>query len=267
MSVALERRGLAFSAPRTMRTSPLLLGMSLLACSSAQSPQSTTPVTQTRTATAAAASVDAGASACPSTQGGMSIEGQLGTLAQPRVRAALREAESRLTACFTRRLETIPCLSGRVAFKIRVGEDGSVRWVMPTASTMGDRDTERCMQQELAHTDFGHPCGGEAEVTWSMELDGGPDARPATVWPASRLDALLRQRRAALTACRNGNPAALSVTLYAAPGATATTVASAGVSIPAPEAEEVADCVLREVRAWRLPSPGSWYARATVDIP
>ena len=23
----------------------------------------------------------------------------------------------------------------------------------------------------------------------------------------------------------------------------------------------------REVRAWRLPSPGSWYARTTVNIP
>ena len=138
---------------------------------------------------------------------------------------------------------------------------------MPTVSTMGDRDTERCMQQELTHTDFGHPCGGEAEVTWSMEFDGGPDVRPATEWPATRLDALLRQRRAALAACRNGNAAELAVTLYAAPGATATSVATAGVSIPTPEAEAVADCVLREVRAWRLPSPGSWYARATVNIP
>lgn len=191
----------------------------------------------------------------------------MGTLPQPRVRAALREAEGRLTACFTRRLETIPCLSGRVGFKIRVGVGGDVRWVVPNTTTMGDRETERCMQQELAHTDFGRPCGGEAEVTWSMELDGGPDVRPATEWPASRLDTLLRQRRAALAACRNGNTAALSVTLYAAPGAANTTVAAAGVSIPDAAAETVADCVLREVRAWRLPSPGSWYARATVNIP
>ncbi len=201
---------------------------------------------------------------CPTHAGGMSIEGQLGTLPQPRVRAALHAAEAQLTACFTQRLEAIPCLSGRVGFKIRVGTDGAVRWVMPTSSTMGDRDTERCMQQALAHADFGLPCGGEAEITWAMELDGGPDARPATEWPPSRLNTLLRQRRAALAACRNGSTAALAVTLYAAPDAS---VATAGASIPEPEVEAVADCVLREVRAWRLPSPGSWYARTTVNIP
>lgn len=250
-----------------MRTPLMIPALWLVACASTPTQSPTTQPARSTTAVAATTTPDAGTSNCPSTHGGMSIEGMMGTLPQPRVRAALREAESRLTACFTHRLEAIPCLSGSVGFKIRVGEDGAIRWVVPNASTLGDRETERCMQQELAHTDFGRPCGGEAEVTWSMEFDGGPDARPATVWPASRLDAVLRQRRAALAACRNGSSAPLSVTLYATPGATASTVAAAGVSIPDAAAEPVADCVLREVRAWRLPSPGSWYARATVNIP
>lgn len=248
-----------------MRATTPLAFLCLFGCSSA-SPPPPEVVAQHAPATASASppASPRATSDCPSHAGGMSIEGQLGTLPQPRVRAALHAAEAQLTACFTQRLEAIPCLSGRVGFKIRVGTDGAVRWVMPTATTMGDRDTERCMQHALARVEFGRPCGGEAEITWAMELDGGPDARPATVWPPSRLDALLRQRRAALAACRNGSTAALAVTLYAAPDAS---VAAAGVSIPEPQAEEAAECVLREVRAWRLPSPGSWYARATVNIP
>ncbi len=250
-----------------MRTPLMIPALCLAACASTPTQPAATQPTRAVAVTVAPTTPDAGDPNCPAAHGGMSIEGMMGTLPQPRVRAALRDAEGRLTGCFTRRLEAIPCLSGSVGFKIRVGQDGAVRWVVPTSSTLGDRETERCMQQELSHADFGRPCGGEAEVTWSMEFDGGPDARPATVWPSSRLDALLRQRRAALAACRNGSSAQLSVTLYASPGATASTVAAAGASIPDAAAEAVADCVLREVRAWRLPSPGSWYARATVNIP
>ncbi len=252
--------------PAAMRPLHLPTILCLAACSAATpAPAPQTVASRPSAPPPTVASSGDGPAECAGHRGGMTIEGMLGTLPQPRVHAALRDAEARLTACYTQRLEAIPCLSGRVGFKIRVGVDGAVRWAIPTTSTMGDRETERCMQQELSHLDFGRPCGGEAEVTWSMELDGGPDARPATVWPASRLDAIVRQRRAALAACRHGSTAALSVTLYAAPNGSS--VAAAGASIPDPQAEAAAECVLREVRGWRVPSPGSWYARATVTIP
>jgi len=201
--------------------------------------------------------------ACPS-NGGMTIEGQLGTLPQPRVRRALQDAEAHLSACYTSRLAAMPCLAGRVGFKLRVGLDGAHRWVIPTSSTVGDGEVERCMRDELARLDFGRPCGGEAEVTWSMEFDAGPDARPPTAWPATRVNAALTQSRAALARCRNGVRGAVRVTLYAAPDGT---VAAAGASVDGPEAAPVAECALGVIRAWRLPSPGSWYARTSFDLP
>ncbi|MFO0606437.1 MAG: AgmX/PglI C-terminal domain-containing protein [Polyangiales bacterium] len=200
---------------------------------------------------------------CPAT-GGMSIEGQLGTLPQPRVRRALQDAEGRLSACYTSRLEAMPCLSGRVGFKLRVGTDGAHRWVIPTASTVGDGEVERCMRDVLMGLEFGRPCGGEAEVTWSMEFDAGPDARPPTAWPATRVGAALTQSRAALARCRNGVRDGVHVTLYAAPDGT---VAAVGAAVDTPAAAPVAECALGVIRAWRLPSPGSWYARTSFDLP
>lgn len=216
-----------------------------------------------RASSGAAAGAPAADAECPAA-GGMSIEGQLGTLPQARVRRALQDAEQRLSACYTTRLEAVACLSGRVGFKLRVGTDGAHRWVIPTSSTVGDGEVERCMRDVLAGLDFGRPCGGEAEVTWSMEFDAGPDARPPTAWPASRVTAALTQSRAALTRCRNGVRGAVRVTLYAAPDGT---VAAAGASVEAPEAAPVAECALGVIRAWRLPSPGSWYARTSFDLP
>lgn len=241
-----------------------------MACSSAPAPTPTAapaappPQTVARTETVTAPAADP---ECPTHSGGMSIEGMLGTLPQGRVRAALRAAEPTLTACFTHRLESVPVLAGRVGFKLRVGADGRVLWVIPQTSTMGDRETEHCMQDALSHVDFGRPCGGEAEVTWGIELDGGPDARAATAWQPARLNTLLTQRRAALTACRGANPSPLTFTLYAAPATTPTsTVAAVGAAYPDAAAEPIVECVLREVRTWRVPSPGSWYARATFDL-
>jgi hypothetical protein len=44
-------------------------------------------------------------------------------------------------------------------------------------------------------------------------------------------------------------------------------VAAAGSDAASPDALTASECALREVRAWRLPSPGSWYARVTFNLP
>ncbi len=193
----------------------------------------------------------------------MTIEGQLGTLPQGHVRRVMHDAEAALMACYTRRVEEVPVLAGRVGLRIRVGADGVVRWALPT-STLGDRATEQCMVDAAAALHFDAPCGGEAEVTTALEMDGGPDRRPATAWTSQRVETALRARRTAIANCRRGDHTPLDLPLYIGPDGS---VAAAGASIAAPTAVEQTDCVLREVRSTRFPSPGSWYARASVTIP
>jgi hypothetical protein len=101
-------------------------------------------------------------------------------------------------------------------------------------------------------------------VTWSMEFDPGPDARPPTPWPAARVRAALTQSRAALARCRNGVAGGVHVTLYAAADGS---VAAAGAAVDGPDLAPVAECALGVISAWRLPSPGSWYARTSFDLP
>ncbi len=241
-----------------MRSTPLVFLLAFAACRGAQTPAPVTPTPDT----ARRAPVNE-TPVCESAQGGMTIEGMLGTLPQRNIRQVMGGAESEVTACYTRRQEAVAPLAGRVAFKLRVATDGSVRWAIPTTSTLGDREAEECMMQRLGQLRFERPCNGEAEVSWSVELAGGEDARPATEWPASRLDAVVRQHQAALHACRRGSTDPVSVTLYAAPDGT---VAAAGASVATAEAVAVTACIVREVRGWRLPSPGSWFARATIEV-
>lgn len=245
-----------------MRARALLLLLLSTACGSAQA-QPTTPPAPVAAPAPEAPPVARVAPRCGGNQG-MTIEGQMGSLDPGRVRRVMRDAEPALMACYTRRVEALPCLSGHVGLRIRVGEDGAVRWAIPTESTLGDRATERCIAEAAAALRFEPPCGGESEITYHLDLDGGPDRRPADALTPQRVETALRTRRTALAACRHGDHRPLQVTLYVAPDGT---VAAAGSPIASHEAVPMTECVLREVQALRMPTPGSWYARTTVAIP
>ena len=57
-------------------------------------------------------------------------------------------------------------LRGRVELAFRVDRDGGVRWVYPRASTVGDRDTERCLIDIATVMRFQRPRGCEAEFAY-----------------------------------------------------------------------------------------------------
>jgi hypothetical protein len=205
---------------------------------------------------------------CASTGGtpGMSIEGQLGTLQQSEVSATLNPALARLQSCYTSRLDQHPYLAGGVRFKIRVATDGTVRWVLPVQSSIGDRTTERCMAEVLTGLRFPEPCGGETETTWGPSFEGGDDVRPAVAWDASRVQAQVHRRRAQLTQCLQGASGAnAEVTLYVGQGGR---VVTAGASVSTQDAASAIDCLVREVSGWSgLPDPGSYPAKTTFRVP
>lgn len=197
---------------------------------------------------------------------GISIEGQLGTLTRVEVSSTLNPVLERLQTCYTQRLEEHPYLAGEVQFKLRIATDGSVRWVIPTRSSMGDRVTEQCMMGALRALRFPTPCGGEAETTWGPSFEGGEDARPATAWDSGRIQRQIDRRRVQLTQCLQRAPGARAdITLYVAPTGR---VAAAGAAVSTPEAGESIDCIVQELLTWQqLPSPGSYAAKTTFSIP
>lgn len=197
---------------------------------------------------------------------GITIEGQLGTLRQSEVSATLNPALSRLQTCYTNRLEAHPYLAGGVQFKIRVGTDGSVRWVLPLQSSIGDRQTERCMADVLQSLRFPEPCGGETETTWGPSFEGGEDARPAVAWDAARVQTQVNRRRTQLAQClRSASGANAEVTLYVGQGGR---VVTAGASVSTNDASSAIDCLVSEVSGWTgLPDPGSYPAKATFRLP
>lgn len=236
------------------------------ACVACSAPQSTTTIQQPSrdeirpTATNSRSTTE---SSCDTGSGGMSIEGQLGSISQAELTRVLRPATDQFAACYNDRLAERSYLSGRIELKIRIGTDGAPRWVIPLHSTIGDRPTEQCMIERAMALRFPRPCGGETETVYPLEFEGGDDSRPATPWDSERIRPAIEQHRSALQRCTAGARGPFEVTLYAGPRGV---VGSVGVAVPNETAAAAVDCIVREVSSWRLPDPGSWYAKASFRL-
>ena len=195
---------------------------------------------------------------------GARMSGLMGTISAEGVRDTLQMRQDRFLSCFTHRLDDVSVLGGTIELAFRVRLDGGVRWVYPKRSTIGDRETERCILGVASSVHFRQPSGGEAEFTWPFEVAAPDDVRPAFDWTADRVAPLLAQHSDLGARCRPpGTDVTFSITAYIAPGGA---VLAAGGAPSELGGLDAVDCVLDSVRAWSLPDPVSYPAKVTFDV-
>ena len=195
----------------------------------------------------------------------MQVEGLMGTLSPDEVRRGMDRRMERFSRCFTRRYRDLDLLSGDIEFAYRVGVDGNVRYVHLSQSTLGDRETERCLLRVAEGASFPAPRGGEAEFSFPLSMDLPEDVRPPVEWSPSRIAPAVAERGSELlSSCRpSGSRAAYRVTMYIArPGR----VLAAGVTSDDATLEETYDCVVEQVSSWEVPTPGSYPARVSFEV-
>ena len=194
---------------------------------------------------------------------GVQIEGLMGTLNPEDVQMALEPKMQRFASCFANRYDDLELVGGHFEMAFRVGRDGSVTSVFPRRSTVGDRDTERCLLDVARRTRFREPRGGnEAEFNWSLDFDPPEDVRPPFNWDSDRTAETLEEHGPELLdQCRPpGANGRYLVTAYVAPGGQ---VIAAGAAADEPDVAETLDCVTDQVRTWEMPDPGSYPAKVT----
>lgn len=191
---------------------------------------------------------------------GAQIEGLMGTISPDAVERGMEARMGRFLRCFQQRHGALEVLGGSIELAFRVRVDGSVLWVHPRASTIGDRETERCILQAAQGTRFQPPRGGEAEFSYPLTLDTPPDVRPPLNWDASRVAEHVERSRGEIVDC---GPGPYTLTLYIAPGGQ---VLAAGAATPDPERAGDLDCVARVVAGWSMPDPGSYPAKVTFSL-
>ena len=125
----------------------------------------------------------------------VAIEGLMGTISADAVDMAMQSRMSRFGGCFEQRWDDLDVLGGRILMAFRIRTDGSVLWVYPKESSVGDRETERCILDIAARIRFRRPRGGEAEFEYPLELDTPSGRAPSRhLGPLAGLDGALGER-------------------------------------------------------------------------
>ena len=236
--------------------------------------------------------------------GGPSIEQELGSIDQRAGEKKFNELSAKLEACHTKGRDRVDFLAGDVKVFLRIGKDGKVRYSWFEESTLGDRDTEKCILDLFAATDWPKPQGGEAEVRNGFGWPGGSERAP-TSWGPEKVSGALdedKDIKKAVAQCKSGVSGSFRVTAYVEPGETdeheETAVKppakgskkgghdakadktakhaksenhggkfkSLGVVPPGKEGADKVDCIVEAIKNLSLPSPGSYAAKVTFTL-
>lgn len=219
----------------------------------------------------------------PPAKRGPSVSQELGSIDEQATQRTFERLQSKMLDCQKEGIKRLEYLAGDVRFFLRVGTDGKVRYAFLEDSTLGDRDTERCMLGVVQDAQWPIPEDGEAEVRKGMGFDPA-DARPPTDWPSDKIALVLAKQADEAMKCKAGVKGTFRVTAYIEPGGgegggdkkkggkhgnhgphtvKEGHVEAVGVAPPNKEGESKVDCIVDAVKEWRVPSPGSYAAKVS----
>ncbi len=205
---------------------------------------------------------------------------ELGSIDEDATNRTFQGLQQKLLDCQKDGMTRVEFLAGDARFFLRIAQDGTVRWAFLEDSTLGDRDTEKCMLQVLSGAHWPQPDGGEAEVQKAISFDGG-DARPPVSWTSDRVASVLASEGDDAMKCKQGTRGVYKVTAYVQPGEGGGApkgkkhkhaegprgkVVAVGVAPPNKEGEAKADCIAEAVKDWKMPSPGGYAAKVTFSL-
>ncbi len=196
----------------------------------------------------------------------MQMQSELGSIDQAEVEKVLQKAQGKLQECHKRGLKHTDYLAGDVKIFLRISEQGRVKYAYLEESTLGDRDTERCMLTALEAQAWPAPEGGEAEVRKGLGFDAPGDVRAPTSWPSDKIVQALGKAEDELHKCRHGVSGTFKATVYVEPDGKHGKVHAVGVTPPNKDGSDKVDCMVRALKSMKVPSPGSYAAKVTFSL-
>jgi hypothetical protein len=194
---------------------------------------------------------------------GPSVSSEIGGLDEDKVDAAFKSSLDGLQRCLTEGASRVELLGGSVAFFVKIDLTGRADSAYLEKSTLGDRDTEKCMLNALRSRHWPKPVGGEHGLARkSFDFDPPNDVRAPAEYDRDHLEKGLGKISSKLASCK-GARGRYEATIYVA---TDGSVLAAGVTPPDETGEDSVDCLVSTLKSASFPSPGSWPAKITFTL-
>lgn len=191
------------------------------------------------------------------------VSSEIGGLDEDKVDAAFQSSLSGLQRCLQQGATRLEFLGGMVSFFVKIDTTGKVDGAYLEKSTLGDRETEKCMLQAVRSKPWPKPVGGEHGLARkSFDFDPPNDVRPPADYDQSHLSRALGEISSKLGACKAAM-GQFEATVYVA---TDGSILSAGVTPPDEDGEQAVDCLVSTLKSASFPSPGSWPAKVTFKL-
>jgi len=192
-----------------------------------------------------------------------SVSSEIGGLDEDKVNAAFESSLSGLQRCLGEGASRVEFLGGSVSFFVKIDTGGKADAAYLEKSTLGDRDTEKCMLNALRSRTWPKPVGGEHGLARkSFDFDPPNDVRAPADYDHDHLGKGLGKISSKLASCKSAK-GPYEATIYVA---TDGSVLAASVTPPNEDGEEAIDCLVSTLKGASFPSPGSWPAKISFTL-
>jgi hypothetical protein len=194
----------------------------------------------------------------------LDVSAEIGALDEAKVEKSFAGRVKGLSRCLEAGAKRIELIGGQVAFFVKIDQQGRVAHAHLEKSTLGDRETEKCMLDALRAAEWPAPVGGLVGLARKgFDFDPPNDVRPPTDWDAERTRSSLDARSGDIEKCKGDSAGSFTATLYVAQNGS---VLGVGVTPPDEAGESKVDCLVGVLKGTKFPSPGSWPAKVTVAL-
>lgn len=189
---------------------------------------------------------------------------EIGALDEDAVTQTFRDALGDLQECLHAGADRVEFVGGEIAFFVKIGKDGRLVHAHAERSTLGDRQTEKCMLDALGRRSWPAPVGGDTGLAHnSFDFDPPSDVRPPTPWDRDSIAEALEKLTAEIAECKAGVSGSFTATMYVDTEGKALAV---GIAPPNEDGESASDCLASVLMDADYPSPGSWPAKVTFNL-
>lgn len=187
-------------------------------------------------------------------------EGEVGGLNEEDVETAFQSLQPEIVRCVEQGMTRIEGLGGSCTVALRITREGGARWAYLKESTLGDRETERCILDAVRVRSWPKPLGGEGEAEHSFVIEG---LVPTTKWDWNRVRPMRRALDRATWPCLGRTRGRFNATLYLRWDGH---VLGAGVATSSAVAEEKSDCLADALRTLKLGKQRSRLTKVTFRV-